>query len=491
MSLQVKKGDFVWVFPRDAPGKVYPVGAQISLDVSANCSHFSVVVLEKVGDMLENKGHTYIAIAREDTFQPSNHPVWEKPRAHIEKPARDERSFDLHILDAPEDQPWDQAVSSKTGYEVTVTAPGYQIWDPSSTYLKHSKNIINTTQKDVVAKCSYFDNDCIGFGRFACLRSSHASIPTPGAFGLLDVADLHITERLWGLHVRLAQSQLGIAATDDPQQLKNLFTLTLASFGYTKPWKKEKRDNITTELFFGTQQDCEDQAACVVAVINHIKNTPWKLCGMEKTIYDMCKNIDTAYVVSLWADPQTAGASGQTRAGHCVCMIKYEGTFQIIEATSPITPYDTLVPYGYIDKAVLNAPSKIDLGRYLKFAFMANESTSFFVGKKVHGAFHVGLTLDELNGKFDTLEFGHDNKMRDLHDTLFKKFTILPCLDPVSNENLHRALDKFRLLFPELFVEPSKIDASLSGAATLAPQGDSSPFYLPTITLHIVKTNHG
>lgn len=479
MSLTVPKGDLVWVFQRGKPGKIYKAGT-IHLDLPDTCEHYSVVVLEKNGNILESKGHTYIAIASGDHFKPSEDEVWEKP----EKPSRSTHTFNLHILDADPGISWSDARRTDTGYTVIVNADECRIWDPTPTYEKYSTAIINATLDEVQAKCDMQSSlDCYGFGRFSLLRSTHSSIATPGAYGILDTADSHITERLWTLHVNLAQQQLGVAIPKNKEQWENLFTLTLTSFGYVMPWTLEQRDNITTELFLGTQQDCEDQSSRVLAVINHVKKSQWALLNVEKTLYDMCKEITETYIVSLWADPQVSGSTGVTRAGHCVCAIKRLGAFQILEATSPITPHNP-GKYPKMDKVLLNHPRIIEPNRYLKFAYMANETTSFFVGKyDKDNKFTIGV--NDLNSPFDRLDFG--GKQRELHNALFKSFTIMPCIDPKENKNLHKALVTFKKLFPHLFCDIPAHDRTATGAIATKPIGKACRFDLPFITLYVVE----
>jgi len=480
MSLTVPRGDLVWVFRRGHPGKLYKSGT-IHLDLPDTCEHYSVVVLEKNGSILESKGHTYIAIANGDHFKPSDDKVWEKP----EEPSLHQRTFNLHILNTEPGVSWSDATSTDTTYTVIVKADECCIWDPTPTYEKHSTAIINATLEEVQSKCNMQSSaDCYGFGRFSLLRSSHSSIATPGAYGILDTADSHITERLWTLHVNLAQQQLGIAKPKSKEQWENLFTLTLTSFGYVMPWTLEQRDNITTELFLGTQQDCEDQSSRVLAVINHLKKTEWSLLNVEKQLYDMCKEITEGYIVSLWADPQVSGSTGITRAGHCVCAIKRNGSFQILEATSPITPHKPGKEYPKMNGVLLNHPRVIEPNRYLKFAFMANEKTSFFVGHyDKDKKFSIGV--DDLNSPFEILDFGGKERM--LHNTLFKDFTIMPCIDPKANNNLHKALVTFKKLFPHLFCDITASDRTATGAIATKPIGKACRFDLPFITIYVVE----
>ena len=481
MSLTVPRGDLVWVFRRGHPGKIYPTTRAIHLDLPDTCDHYSVVVLEKNGNILESKGHTYIAIANGDHFRPSDHDVWEKP----EEPSLHQRTFHLHILDADPGVSWSDATVTDTGYTVIVKADECCIWDPTPTYQKHSMAIINSTLKEVQEKCNMQSSlDCYGFGRFSLLRSTHSSIATPGGYGILDVADSHITERLWSLHVNLAQQQLGIATPENLEQWENLFTLTLTSFGYVMPWTLEQRDNVTTELFLGTQQDCEDQSSRVLAVINHVKQAKWSLSKVEKQLYDMCKEITEAYIVSLWADPQVAGSTGITRAGHCVCAIKRKDIFHVLEATSPIVPHKTGKEYTKIDGVLLNHPRVIEPNRYLKFAFMANETTSFFVGHYDKDKKFV-IGVDDLNSPFEKLDFG--GKERDVHNALYKNFTIMPCIDPKKNKNLQKALVTFKRLFPHLFCDIPASDRTAFGAIATKPIGKACRFDLPFITLYVVE----
>jgi len=481
MSLSVSGGDLVWVFPKGRPGKVYPAGS-ITLDRSEGCDHYSVVVLEKNGHMLESKGHTYIAIGYDDHYKPSEDPIWEKPS----RTKKDTREFKLSILDTKKDEQWQDATRTYTGYKVTVKAKGCLIWDPTDLYEKHARAIIQETIEFVSSQCDYDKSiDCYGFGRFSILRSSQSSIPLPAAYGVLDVTDSHITQRLWTVHVNLAQQQLGVARPTTVEQWENLFTLALTSFGYVMPWTKEQRDNITTELFFGTQQDCEDQASRVLAVINHIRKSKWHLTGVEETLFNMCQEIDEAYIASCWADPKTSCSDLPTRAGHCVCVIKRKGVFQILECTSAITPYSPGTRYNIVDGAILNPPRVIELDRYLKFSYMANSEKSFFVGEKAKDKFAVGVT--DLNKPFEKLYFC--GKHRTLHDVLFKNSIIMPCVDPEINSNLKTALVSFKKLFPHLFVEGSASDHTAHGAVDVKVpvSGKGLKFQLPFITLFVVE----
>jgi hypothetical protein len=429
----------VWVFTRGADGQVY-AGPKIALPKPKRRPvHYSVVVMYKDPYQFQNYGHAYIAVAQRGVRGCPEGAVSREFVDAVE--VHEERMvFQARVLDkTADDEAWVSASPKSQGCTITVEASGCDLWDPTATYKRVALEMITASDALVLRCC--VDNGVLperGFNRNSQLRSVHASIATPGCVGLEEVSDAHISPVMWAEHVAFASV---ICAARD--ELSLLF-IALGSFGFLKQWCVEKRDNVAN-IFFGTQDDCEDQGIAILAAFNHIKkNTePFRhLPGLAGRLACLLDTFTEGYLASMYVDADLASASDtvdpRACSGHSVAVLRQRsGRYLIAEGTCPTYPFEG--PPGhtsFVKGATWSSPQPIRLWRYRTVAFVANERESCFVGPSDCVPFRVGVTVEDfLAGKFVLFPLS-DNATRTRHDGVFKGFCRPPALDPLDNPNL-------------------------------------------------------
>jgi hypothetical protein len=429
----------VWVFTRGADGQVYAVPTVALPQPKLRPVHYSVVVMYKDPYQFQNYGHAYIAVAQRGVRGCPEGAVSREFVDAVE--VHEERmSFEARVLDKATDaEAWVDATPTSQGCTITVDAPGCDLWDPTVTYKRVALEMI-TASDALVMRC--VDNPALklperGFNRNSQLRSVHASIATPGCVGLEEVSDAHISPVMWAEHVAFAS--VICAARDD---LRVLF-IALCSFGFLKQWCVERRDNVAN-IFFGTQDDCEDQGIAILAAFNHIKKNPalfFSLPGLAGRLARLLDEFTEGYLASMYVDADLAAASDSVDpsacSGHSVAVLRQRsGRYLIAEGTCPTYPLEGPAGHtSFVKGATWSSPQPIRLWRYRTVAFVANERESCFVGPRGL-PFCVGVTVEDfLAGKFVLCPLA-DAETRKRHDSVFKGFCRPPALDPLENKNL-------------------------------------------------------
>lgn len=417
--------DLAWIFAKDTK----PIGVNLRKKQSVmvqihkyySIATFKLVTTVKKGSHFASSGQVYIYTEGDDV----------------------QRQVPLYIL-KQESSMWYKGVRTKCPMSVA----GKGILDVTEKYEKASKDIIDASMEHVLATSisnqtlvrlyrnpsnHYTD---LGFSRFAQRRDTHHAIMTPGSAGLPELSEFRISADCWDNCCLVASRMAGynasikLTAEQSLNVLDNLTCGALAVIGFMFQWNKEPFDSLCIPAtVLGTMQDCEDNAAVVVATFNYLKRhaiQPKTALGRKllKHLYIMADTMWTGagYVDTTVADPSVI--SKDTITGHVFGVMVLKKDYRrdqrrriyIVECTNFFyvnvdvdnvdgKPGDVQQLFGgalrqssspFPDNITYKPPVLQPFARYRTIDVLFSAKDTYLIGRAQKGAkFIVGMKPDE------------------------------------------------------------------------------------------------
>lgn len=443
----------LWAMTHGVPARVYAIDEDIQIETEEG--FFSFLLIEHTPGCINNVGHAYIAVLKE-----SSHPSFFGQNVDV-KPKK-ELTVEARILPVTSRRfpDWGMQPAKSEGYNITVSGPGLAFWDPTGEFEK--------TANALIKRCtSRHTADCTGFERIRNLSTAHASIVTSQAVGCFESTAAPVTPSQWTTAVLIAHILCGSPKWEklSDDGCKCILWIALASFGFLREWSEEERDSQCLPwMFFHQKEDCEDQAASVVAATRYLVRN---IHAMASATGGLAQKLILLLGTWVGNDP-TLGSAFMTsgfavingeRIGHSfpfiVVKTKTGLERKVIESTAPVLPFGisskelTLAKSGEDDAVcVISAPKEM----YEAVDMVFTDTAAFHPTKDGK----VGVGFDDFcTGKceFDPVVPKKCKEAKRYQD-VFGGMIVSPILDTNKNKNLLQFHQKNTPLFPMVYQTP-------------------------------------